>query len=258
VTGLGKVVTDVLAALLLALILWRDASHTQLPPRARVTKELPKQNQVEPDAMPRRHHRAAERPVFLSDGVFAIAMTLLSVELVSKWTQPEGGTTLSALMSPTSTARLFAFVVSFLVVAAYWVTHRRLFHHILETDGSLIWLNILFLMVIAFIPFPTAIISENRDDVGAIFLYSLILGFAGIVLALVFLYAFQWRHFGDTELSGHYVLRGIWRIMLAPTGFLLAAVLAFWSPEIAKWTWLATGLAYLVNSLIVRGRDLEL
>ena len=96
----------------------------------------------------------------LSDGVFAIVMTLLvielSVPLVSKLKASVelGGMLLE--MWP----KFFAFAISFLVLGIFWFTHHSQFHFIKRSNGMFVWINILFLLSVAFIPFSTALIGE--------------------------------------------------------------------------------------------------
>src|SRR5919197_2493902 len=97
-----------------------------------------------------------ERIAFFSDAVFAIAMTLLVVQL-SVPTGPAGelGHTLRARGS-----KFFAFGLSFLVIGQYWLAHHRVFRHIRRYDLGLLWLNLLWLLAIAFLPFPTAVLGN--------------------------------------------------------------------------------------------------
>ena len=96
----------------------------------------------------------SDRLIFLSDGVFAIAMTLLVVDLavpiVASGATSELSTRLWELRP-----KYVSFLVSFLVIATYWANHQRIFQYIVRVDGTLVWLNIVLLLCIAFQPFPT-------------------------------------------------------------------------------------------------------
>jgi uncharacterized membrane protein len=56
--------------------------------------------------------------------------------------------------------KVLSYVISFLVVAVYWMAHHRVFRPIRGYDGTLLWLNFLFLMTISFLPFPTSLLGE--------------------------------------------------------------------------------------------------
>ena len=114
------------------------------------------------------------RLLALSDGVFAIALTLLVIEI----TLPPG----------TSDARLgaalvalgphyFAYVLSFAVIARFWIAHHTAFRYIRRYDDTLIWLNLLLLLLVAFLPFPTSVLGEHGDTpVGAAFYGAILVG----------------------------------------------------------------------------------
>jgi uncharacterized membrane protein len=96
----------------------------------------------------------------ISDGVFAIVMTLLvleiSVPVISKIKVAEKLGSILILMWP----KFFAFVISFLILGVLWFTHSAQFHFIKHSNGVFVWINIIFLMFITLIPFSTALIGE--------------------------------------------------------------------------------------------------
>jgi uncharacterized membrane protein len=90
-----------------------------------------------------------------SDGVFAIAITLLILAIAV----PPPGTALGRELLGLWPSYL-AYGVSFLVIGAIWINHHALFRHIVRADGMLLLLNLLQLMAIAFLPFPTAVLAQ--------------------------------------------------------------------------------------------------
>jgi uncharacterized membrane protein len=98
-----------------------------------------------------------------SDGVFAIAITLLIIEI----TVPhlDGGESLGSALRD-EWASYFAYVLSFIAIGIYWANHHsffKLFHH---ADHWFLILNVVFLMMIAFLPFPTAVLAEYLQNDG--------------------------------------------------------------------------------------------
>jgi uncharacterized membrane protein len=141
-----------------------------------------------------RHGRAAAdeketaRIEAFSDGVFAIAITLLILELKIPHDVPEGQL-LSALLHEWPAA--FSFVVSFLTIGIMWVNHHRLFTLIRRSDDGLLLFNGLLLFAITFVPFPTAVVSEylrSTDARLAATFYSL----TGVVISIFF--NLLWRY----------------------------------------------------------------
>lgn len=101
-----------------------------------------------------------ERLVFFSDAVFAIAITLLVIEIhVPHPAEPTVAAHLAALIDLSSS--FFAFALSFLVIARFWIGHHTAFALIDHFDARLFWPNILLLMAIAFMPFATAYYASN-------------------------------------------------------------------------------------------------
>ncbi|MBW4490267.1 MAG: DUF1211 domain-containing protein [Trichocoleus desertorum ATA4-8-CV12] len=94
-------------------------------------------------------------------------------------------------------------MVSFLVIGAIWINHHAMFHHIVRVDGTLLLLNVLHLMLIAFLPFPTAVLAEafhrGTDEPIAAAFYGGILTVIGIFVNIMWRYATR----GGQLLSPH-------------------------------------------------------
>lgn len=119
-----------------------------------------------------------ERLSFFSDAVFAIAITLLVIDL--KLPPPVEVTDsglLAALLE--LIPQYIGFFVSFFVIGRFWIGHHKLFGLITGADSALVWRNLLFLLTIAFMPFPTAIVGKFVQLRTGVCFYSLWLAFAG-------------------------------------------------------------------------------
>jgi uncharacterized membrane protein len=90
----------------------------------------------------------------LSDGVFAVAMTLLVLDI-----KPPAQELWSGLLA--QWPALAAYAVSFLTIGIVWVNHHRLFDSIRVVDRGLLFLNLLFLLSVALLPFPTAMLADQ-------------------------------------------------------------------------------------------------
>ena len=164
--------------------------------------------------------RGLERIVFFSDAVFAIAITLLALEIRLP-PMPEAvtnGALLAALAG--LWPRYLSYMISFLAIGMMWIAHHRAFRHVHRYSERLLLLNILFLLLIGFLPFPTAVIGEYGNAVGTIF-YAAAMAAAGLMFALL-------KRFVNAE------GRAFW----TPLVFFMSIPLAFWSPDAAKYAWL--------------------
>ena len=132
-----------------------------------------------------------ERLLFFSDAVFAIAITLLIIEirLPPLPEHPTDEHVLEAIR--TVLPSVFAYGLSFATIGLYWLAHWRRYRYVTGADKRLVALNLVLLGLIAFIPFPTAVIGEHGDTAAAVIFYVITLSAAWLVGPLTWLYA--WR-----------------------------------------------------------------
>ena|SRR2546423_1656473 len=107
------------------------------------------------------HDPGTQRIETFSDGVFAIAITLLIIEIGVP--RVSGGQSLGHALGDLW-PNYFAYVLSFAIIGIYWANHHSFFRLFTHTDHVFLLLNILFLMCIAFLPFPTAVLGEYLDN----------------------------------------------------------------------------------------------
>ncbi len=115
-----------------------------------------------------------ERVIFLSDGVFAIVLTLLVLELRVPQL-PENVTPIVLWNKVLAlTPNFLSFLLSFMFISSLWFTHNQLFKLLEKVDNFILWFNNLLLLIVCFIPFPTALIGQYfNNPVGIIILGSI-------------------------------------------------------------------------------------
>lgn len=182
-------------------------------------------------------HLGLERLIFFSDAVFAIAITLLALDLrlpagSGAWSSAQ---LLEQLLE--SWHRVLAFVVSFLAIGTFWMAHHRKFRFIRRYDRGLLTLNLLFLMAIAFVPFPTSVISESGTRTATIF-YALTLALAGLMLSAVWWYASRRNRLTDPHLDVLQRRRQWAPLVLTVVLFVVSIALAFVNGNLARFSWL--------------------
>jgi uncharacterized membrane protein len=109
-----------------------------------------------------------ERLTFLVDGVFAITMTLLVLEL----RLPESGAVSLRQSLLAMAPRLYIYFIAFYSIANHWVVHQRMFRHITAADTTMLWLTILGLLFITLIPAATAIVGRFPNESLAVACFS--------------------------------------------------------------------------------------
>jgi uncharacterized membrane protein len=122
-----------------------------------------------------------------SDGVFAIAITLLVLEIKVPPVESIGLGLLNLWPS------YLAYAISFIVIGAIWINHHAMFDWIVRADQKLLLLNTLHLMFIAFLPFPTAVLAKafhvhSGQDIAAAF-YAGTLTIIGVLVTVMWWYA---------------------------------------------------------------------
>ncbi len=131
--------------------------------------------------MPRKHgdHDALERMVFFSDAVFAIAITLLIIEIHVPHVVGTARQAWHALLEQWPS--FFGFVLSFMVIGRFWIGHHRALGWTTHYSPRLLWPNLLLLMMIAFMPFATAFMSSNLGQLVPTLVYDLTLFVTGVM-----------------------------------------------------------------------------
>ena len=131
-----------------------------------------------------------ERVVFFSDAVFAIVITLLVLPLTAEIELPEHSADLAHDIWR-QWPRVLSFVVSFLVIGQFWIAHHRMFSHLRAYDHMLIWLNLVSLLSVCFLPFPTAVLGaySTGDDRFPVIFYAASMTVTSLCLTLTWLYA---------------------------------------------------------------------
>ena len=139
-----------------------------------------------------------------SDGVFAIAITLLVIEIGVPHLQnePEGTTLFGALIGEWPS--YLGYAISFLQIGVVWANHHNRFTYIVRSDHILLFLNILFLMCVAFIPFPTALLAEyieSAERTTAVAVYTGTLAVTAVLFTLLWLYVANGYRLVDRNLD---------------------------------------------------------
>ena len=118
----------------------------------------------------------------LSDGVFSIVITLVifDIKLPTDTTAENLGERVLSLYPI-----FLSFLATFVVIGTYWVGHHAMFRHIKRYDRKLLWLNILFLLCVAFLPFPTSLLGRYGATFTGILIYGGNLIAVGVSLAAI-------------------------------------------------------------------------
>ncbi len=165
-----------------------------------------------------------------ADGVFAIAITLLVLEIHV----PEGKADLGAAVLA-QWPSFAAYVVSFLTIGVMWVSHHQMFTAIRRVTPTFLFLNVLFLLPVAFVPYPTALVAQHIQDVAGRTTAVVIYGSVSVVIAVMFnvLWMYAYRRGLIHPGSSREPERASLGFLVGPLAYLGATLLALIDPVIS-------------------------
>lgn len=184
-----------------------------------------------------------------SDGVFAIAVTLLVLEIkapdLSEATSSEAITKLLQVFP-----HILSYITSFIVIGVLWINHHALFHFLKRVDRTVLTINLLLLMCVAFIPYPTALIGEFRASLPVVVFYGLSLALTGFVYNVLWFYIVHRYIISDDLIQQKGIRKATTWSLSYPISYLIAAGLAFFSLNWSIMLYVLIPLFYLLPGII--------
>jgi uncharacterized membrane protein len=180
--------------------------------------------------------------ILFSDAVFAIAITLLVIEIKVPELDP-ADLSETAILSAMAhlVPRFIGFIISFALIGMYWTRHHTLFGHVVALTPQLLTLNLLFLFTIVLMPFSTGIFGEFSTPrtlhlKTPLVVYVANIAFSGIMLFRLWGYVGNRKNgVGDPDLDPDVVRRARTRAAVIPAVFMLAIPVAFINPYAARY-----------------------
>jgi len=215
----------------------------QTPPREPEPERAPEPDDDRPPLPPGSWVRQNEglefdRIIFFTDAVFAIALTLLVVEIGVPALTPDvdaPATMLDALND--KLPQFISFFIAFILIARYWVAHHMMFAQLRAIDPRLISINLVYLAFVAFLPFPTALVGVYEKNPISVLLFATCLAIISSLEVVQFRHAYR---FGLTRrpLSPEVYRWGIISSSSPVVVFILSTPLAFISSTLCLTSWL--------------------
>ena len=189
-----------------------------------------------------------------SDGVFAIVVTLLIIEVHLPTLVGSGTPAMLAALAEIA-PKLISFTVSFATVAIYWVNHHHFFSRVTHSDWKLLWANNLLLFWLTVVPFTTAVVGDHPTEPVAVFIYGINLALAAASFSLM-----GWYVFFKGDLISPAIpqaeRRHEWhRANFGAVIYLAAALIGLVAPPIAVVMFLILPFAWVVPTLLGPGAD---
>jgi len=189
-----------------------------------------------------------------SDGVFAIAITLLVLELHSPELE-EGERLWPALVH--EWPQFAAYLTSFAILGIMWVNHHSMFRQIRRADRGLMFLNLLLLLWATLLPFPTSLFAEHLEDESsnahvAAAVYSTNLTLAAIAFSLIWWYVLR-NHLVDHDMSKAEVRKSLLRYSMGTVVYGACIGISFVSAQVTLLIVFLLALYYGFEQVRTRG-----
>lgn len=200
--------------------------------------------------MEKRSLMSLTRLEAFSDGVFSIAATLLVLEFkIPNLHGADAQHVNQALVGFGGPA--LAYVTSFFVIGVVWINHHPLFHDLESVDRPTVILNLILLLVVAFLPFPTEMLSDYGTIPQVVMLYGFAQAGTGIAFNMLSWYvAYRYRAQTEAEVSRRALLATRLFALAYPAISLIGAALAYVHPSASIAIYIALPLAYLMPNAI--------
>jgi uncharacterized membrane protein len=177
------------------------------------------------------------RVLSFSDSVFAFAATLLVLKIDFPTIDASLGSAElgKALISLWPT--YFANIISFFVIGYYWLSHHTVFGLLRKFDKGIVWMNIAFLVLLSFLPFPVDLFGEYPNEPTVLIFYSVSIAITGLFLSLIWLYAKR-RNLQKVNLNKKQMNYYSLQLLVAPSVFLISIPLVVIDPVLSQFSWL--------------------
>lgn len=196
-----------------------------------------------------------ERVSALSDGVFAVAITLLVLSIAVP--DIHGNVTSAKLAHGIGNLwpHFFAYVLSFIIIGMFWMSHHALFSAIQEVDRGLLWFNMIYLLLIVFVPYPTGLLALFGDVSTAVIFYAAIMAAAGLMQAGLGFYATHNHRLVDDAFDLREANQLIRHSTEMAAVFLLSIVIAPFNSSAAQYFWITLFVIQFLDGYIVKRKD---
>lgn len=179
-----------------------------------------------------------------SDGVFAIIVTLLVLELKVPVLSEHHSVDELAHALLELLPKFLSWLISFIIVCKFWLNHSHILHQAKHANYALVWLNSLFLMFQSFIPFPTALMGEYAGNALAVSSFGIVMGLN--TLLFIALHAYILKHLLKPEYAQQQVPHIIAKSFTGVAFYLAGAAAAWASIPLSFLLYAITPLFFIV------------
>jgi uncharacterized membrane protein len=191
----------------------------------------------------------------LTDGIFGTVMTVLVLSLSVPVIITSSSVNFENMQLITALRQLLpdilAYVLSFIILSAFWVRHHSMFHLVAKVDRPLLWINIIFLLTIGFIPFSTSLLGRYPLLQLSLVIYGINLIGTSVTSQALWRYAVSKKLLIKSDALNELVLSAITRRMTAaPFGYAIGIALSFSNPVLTLALYIIILLFTVFNTTV--------
>jgi uncharacterized membrane protein len=186
----------------------------------------------------------------LTDGIFATVMTVLVLSLSIPTIINANNSVVTSYVLGLGPI-IISYVLSFLILGVFWYRHHIMFHFIERIDNTLLWLNMLFLLTIGFVPFSTELIGRFWTEEISTIIYGSNLIATGVTMQGIWQYAVR-KNLVVPDVINERIMSNVNRFLSGgPILYLLAVLISFLVPRIGTEIALVVYMIVLVYYVLV-------
>ena len=176
--------------------------------------------------------------ISFSDAVFAFSITFMALSIqIPTFSGNTEDSELAVRLGQLLIPNIIHYVISFIVVGVYWISYHMIFEYIRRANIALIWLNLLFLMLIALVGYFTGLLTTYETHRIVVISFRSIIAATGFVLSLIWWYATHDRKLVDQDMHDHLIKYYLRRELVSPLIFLASIGISFINVQAAPYFW---------------------
>lgn len=184
----------------------------------------------------------------LSDGIFAIVMTLIVLEIhVPELGQLASSQELAHALLALA-PKFLSFAISVVILGLFWIGHHLQFYYIKHSNRTFLWINILFFASISLIPFSAALLGNYSHEQISVIIYGINLIASGILLIALWVYANNGHRLVHDDIDPELVRSALKYMMMGPIAYALCIALSFWSVTATLYVYALIPILYILPS----------
>jgi len=182
----------------------------------------------------------------LTDGIFAFSMTLLIIFIDVPKAHHLGDPSQLQNYLSTQYPQFISYVVTFLLLANFWVVHHQISNKIEKTNRLHLWLNIIFMLFIVLLPYTSMMLGDFPQIWGSIFLFMINLFFITSLLLIIWLYACYHKHLLKPSVDQKHIMFTTHKLFIASLVSFLSIIISFIYLPLAMYVYLLIPIFYIL------------